>query len=372
VGALHACLLSQRGYNVDLYEARKDVRKSDTASGRSINLALSYRGIQSLKKAGLDDKIIKLGTAMHSRMIHPLNKPCYEIPYGKKEQYLLSIDRLKLNQDLLSAAEERENVKIHFSSKLVSCDLNSSSALFKTYGILFYTVEQKSKVIFGCDGAYSAVRRQMQREVFDYAQSYIPHSYKELSIPATKKGEYALPPNHLHIWPRHKLMLIALPNQNRSFTCTLFMPVEEFERIQTGDDAVQFFNQMFPDALPLIGEDFLKKDFFHLPPLRIITVKCSPYHYKNTAALLGDAAHSITPFYGQGLNAGLEDTLLFDELMEKYDCDFDTILPKYSEMRCSDGHAISELSHQNYIEVAFTRIRYHQVILQSERANKVI
>ncbi|XP_078485372.1 kynurenine 3-monooxygenase [Ciona intestinalis] len=411
--------------NVDLHEAFKDIRRTDFAAGRSINLALSYRGIQSLKRAGLDEKIKSLGIAMHSRMIHPLNNPCYEIPYGRKGQYLLSIDRLKLNQDLLTG-------KLLFMvlqcSKCMTIKLTSNASnpvvtnwvyrlpvIIKNSGpnILLVlnrenggNVDETSQVLFGCDGAYSAVRRQLQRGLFDYAQVYIPHGYKELCIPPTRDGEYAMPPNHLHIWPRHTFMLIALPNQDKSFTCTLFMPITKFEKLKTGDEVLDLFMRVFPDSVPLIGEEFLKKDFFNLPPLPIITVKCSPYHYKNKVALLGDAAHSMTPFFGQGLNSGLEDTLLFDELMEKYECDFDKVLPMYSEIRCPDGHAISDLSHKNYIEmrdsvtslwflfrkkvdsilhfifpslivpkysmVAFTRTRYSKVITDSEKNTKII
>nr|CAB3260043.1 kynurenine 3-monooxygenase [Phallusia mammillata] len=409
VGALNACYLSKKGYIVDLYESRSDIRKTENAVGRSINLALSLRGIEALKEVGLDEKVKALGIPMRARMIHLVNGKCYPVPYGKSGQHLLSVDRMKLNRDVLSAASEFPNVDLHFNHKFVSCDLATAKSTFVKTSPQLPDKEEvtiTSDAIFGCDGAHSAVRRQLQKRRFDYSQQYIPHGYKELTIPPTEDGKYAMPANYLHIWPRHEFMLIALPNQDMSFTCTLFMAFSIFDTLTTEQKVLDFFREVFPSAVDLIGEELLKTDFFLLPPLPMVTVKASPYHYKDKVVLFGDAAHACVPFYGQGLNAGLEDVLVFHEILEKHNYAFDVAFSAFSEQRSKDGHAVADLSHQNYIEmrssvtsswflfrkkvdsllsflcpsvftpkyemVAFTRTPYHKVIEKSELQYKYV
>ncbi|XP_075845332.1 kynurenine 3-monooxygenase isoform X2 [Microtus pennsylvanicus] len=360
VGALNACFLAKRNFQVDVYEAREDIRVAKSTRGRSINLALSYRGRQALKAIGLEDQVVSKGVPMRARMIHSLSGKKSAIPYGNSSQYILSISREKLNKDLLT----------------------------------------------GCDGAYSTVRAHlMKKPRFDYSQQYIPHGYMELTIPP-KNGEYAMEPNCLHIWPRNAFMMIALPNMDKSFTCTLFMPFEEFENLPTNYDVLNFFQKNFPDAIPLMGEQALLRDFFLLPAQPMISVKCSPFHLKSHCVLMGDAAHAIVPFFGQGMNAGFEDCLVFDELMDKFNNDLSLCLPEFSRFRIPDDHAISDLSMYNYIEmrahvnsrwflfqrllnrflhaimpstfiplytmVAFTRIRYHEAVLRWQWQKKVI
>ncbi|XP_008768017.1 kynurenine 3-monooxygenase isoform X4 [Rattus norvegicus] len=260
-------------------------------------------------------------------------------------------------------------------------------------------------LIVGCDGAYSTVRAHlMKKPRFDYSQQYIPHGYMELTIPP-KNGEYAMEPNCLHIWPRNAFMMIALPNMDKSFTCTLFMSFEEFEKLPTHSDVLDFFQKNFPDAIPLMGEQALMRDFFLLPAQPMISVKCSPFHLKSRCVLMGDAAHAIVPFFGQGMNAGFEDCLVFDELMDKFNNDLSVCLPEFSRFRIPDDHAISDLSMYNYIEmrahvnsrwflfqrlldkflhalmpstfiplytmVAFTRIRYHEAVLRWHWQKKI-
>lgn len=261
-------------------------------------------------------------------------------------------------------------------------------------------------LIVGCDGAYSTVRRHlMKKPRFDYSQKYIPHGYMELTIPP-KNGGFAMEPNYLHIWPRNTFMMIALPNTNKSFTCTLFMPFEEFEKLQTSRDVLDFFYKYFPDSVPLIGEQALAQDFFLLPAQAMISIKCSSFHFKSHCVLMGDAAHAIVPFFGQGMNAGFEDCLVFDELMDKFNNDLSMCLPEFSRFRMPDDHAISDLSMYNYIEmrahvnspwfifqknierflhaimpstfiplytmVTFSRIRYHEAVLRWHWQQKVI
>ncbi|XDA81580.1 hypothetical protein R6Z07F_011509 [Ovis aries] len=404
VGSLNACFLAKRNFQVDIYEAREDIRVTKFARGRSINLALSYRGRQALKAVGLEDQVVAYGIPMRARMIHSLSGKKSAIPYGTKSQYILSISRENLNKDLLTAVEKYSNVKVHFGHKLVKC--------YPEKGVI--TVLGQDKVpkdvtcdlIVGCDGAFSTVRTHlMKKPRFDYSQQYIPHGYMELSIPP-KNGDYAMEPNYLHIWPRDTFMMIALPNTNKSFTCTLFMPFEEFEKLLTSRDVLDFFQKYFPDSIPLIGKQALVQDFFLLPAQSMISVKCSSFHFKSHCLLMGDAAHAIVPFFGQGMNAGFEDCLVFDELMDKFNNDFSMCLPEFSRFRVPDDHAISDLSMYNYTEmrahvnsrwfifqknierllhaimpstfiplytmVTFSRIRYHEAVLHWYWQKKVI
>uniref|UniRef100_A0A8C6HQR6 Kynurenine 3-monooxygenase n=2 Tax=Mus TaxID=862507 RepID=A0A8C6HQR6_MUSSI len=370
VGALNACFLAKRNFQVDVYEAREDIRVAKSARGRSINLALSYRGRQALKAIGLEDQIVSKGVPMKARMIHSLSGKKSAIPYGNKSQYILSISRENLNKDLLTAVESYANAKVHFGHKLSKCI--PEEGVLTVLGPDKVPRDVTCDLVVGCDGAYSTVRAHlMKKPRFDYTQQYIPHGYMELTIPP-KNGEYAMEPNCLHIWPRNAYMMIALPNMDKSFTCTLFMPFEEFERLPTRSDVLDFFQKNFPDAIPLMGEQALMRDFFLLPAQPMISVKCSPFHLKSHCVLMGDAAHAIVPFFGQGMNAGFEDCLVFDELMDKFNNNLSMCLPEFSRFRIPDDHAISDLSMYNYIEVAFTRIRYHEAVLRWHWQKKVI
>uniref|UniRef100_A0A8C8TGI4 Kynurenine 3-monooxygenase n=1 Tax=Peromyscus maniculatus bairdii TaxID=230844 RepID=A0A8C8TGI4_PERMB len=370
VGALNACFLAKRNFQVDVYEAREDIRVAEFTRGRSINLALSYRGRQALKAIGLEDQVVSKGVPMRARMIHSLSGKKSAIPYGNKSQYILSISREKLNKDLLTAVESYPNAKVHFGHKLWKC--RPEEGVVTVLGPDQVPRDVTCDLIVGCDGAYSTVRAHlMKKPRFDYSQQYIPHGYMELTIPP-KNGEYAMEPNFLHIWPRNAFMMIALPNMDKSFTCTLFMPFEEFEKLLTSDDVLDFFQRNFPDAIPLMGEQALMRDFFLLPAQPMISVKCSPFHLKSHCVLMGDAAHAIVPFFGQGMNAGFEDCLVFDELMDKFNNNLSMCLPEFSRFRIPDDHAISDLSMYNYIEVAFTRIRYHEAVQRWHWQKKVI
>lgn len=348
VGTLTAILLKRRGFHVDLYEAATDIRAQEAASGRSINLALSFRGISALERAGVGDVIDTLGVVVHSRYIHAMNGKQYSLPYGKG-RYLYSIGRADLNKSLLTIAENM-HVGLHFGQKLTRADASIPTATFKGKNGQVTTVNN-AKVLLGCDGAYSAVRMNMLKNRMDFSQSYIELGYKELCIPPTSSGEYALKPNHIHLWPRQDFVLLALPNLDKSFTGTLIMPFADYDKITAGDDVVKFFDKYFKDLIPLVGKKSLKESFFAFPPLPMVTVRCKPYHYKDKAVLLGDAAHAVIPFAGQGLNCGLEDTLVFDELMAECGDDFSKVLPKFSEARMPPCNELANLAMYNYMEM---------------------
>ncbi|XP_059533832.1 kynurenine 3-monooxygenase isoform X2 [Myotis daubentonii] len=404
VGSLNACFLAKRNFQVDVYEAREDIRVAQLARGRSINLALSHRGRQALKAIGLEDQIVSQGIPMRARMIHSFSGKKSAIPYGTKSQYILSISRTNLNKDLLTAVEKYPNTKVYFGHRLLTC--NPEEGTITVLGSDQVPKDVTYDLIVGCDGAYSTVRGHlMKKPRFDYSQQYIPHGYMELTIPP-RNGDFAMEPNYLHIWPRNTFMMIALPNKNKTFTCTLFMPFEEFEKLPTSRDVLDFFHKYFPDAVPLMGEQALTRDFFLLPAQPMISVKCSPFHFKSRCVLMGDAAHAIVPFFGQGMNAGFEDCLVFDELMEKFNNDLSMCLPEFSRFRIPDDHAVSDLSMYNYVEmrahvnsrwfifhknverflhaimpstfiplytmVTFSRIRYHEAMLRWRWQKKVI
>ncbi|KAM6956802.1 kynurenine 3-monooxygenase [Aplochiton taeniatus] len=349
VGALNACYFAKRGFEVEVFECREDIRQAKIVKGRSINLALSHRGRQALKQVGMEEKIVSKGIPMHSRMIHSLSGKQSPIPYGKKGQYILSVDRANLNKELLTEAEAYPNAKMNFDHKLLDWSTETGAMTFVGPGGV--KEEIKVDLIVGCDGAFSAIRKQfMRRSRFNFSQTYIPHGYLELTMPPIN-GEFAMKANYLHIWPRNTFMMIALPNLDKTFTCTLFMPFDEFEKITTGYEVLEFFQKYFPDAIPLIGEEDLKRDFFRLPAQAMVSVKCSPYHLGNKCVLMGDAAHAVVPFYGQGMNAGFEDCLVFNEIMDQLNEDLSAVLPEYTRVRVPDDHAIADLAMYNYVEM---------------------
>ncbi|XP_076460319.1 kynurenine 3-monooxygenase-like [Babylonia areolata] len=349
VGALNACFLARRGFTVELFEMRPDIRKQEVVRGRSINLAVAVRGLEALRSVGLEDRVVQKGIPMYSRMIHDPDGTLRQIPYGKGQQNIMAVDRQLLNEVLLDAAEQYPNVKTHFNHKVVRCDFEAGEIVFIHEG---REVEKTVDLIVGADGAFSAVRQQMMKRpelLFDLQQHYIPHGYMELTIPPTQDGQFAMRVNYLHIWPRNDFMMIALPNLDKSFTANLFMPFEQFNSLQTEDQLVDFFRETFPDAVPLLGESNLKKTFFESKAQSLVTVKCQPYHVGDKAVIIGDAAHAMVPFYGQGMNCGFEDCIVLDNMLDKYNDDFAKALPAYTEFRNPDAKAICDLAMCNYI-----------------------
>ncbi|MFK7954313.1 MAG: FAD-dependent oxidoreductase [Ekhidna sp.] len=344
VGSLVALLLKQKGFAVQIFERRSDPRKSKIAEGRSINLALSDRGIKPLKMANIFDKIEPYLIPMHGRMMHDTDNNTSFQSYGKDEQYINSVSRAKLNELLIEEAE-KAGVEVLFDHKCEDVDFDSNTISF-TGGKSI-----SSDLIIGTDGAFSAIRKKMQlSDRFNYSQHYIEHGYKELSIEPID-GKFGLEPNFLHIWPRGNFMLIALPNNDKTFTCTLFFPFDgdpSFNSLKGEGEVKKFFESYFPDACELIPN--IVDQFERNPTSSLVTIACDPWN-KNRSIIIGDAAHAIVPFYGQGMNSGFEDVSLFVEMAEKFDFDWDTLLPSYSTSRKKDADAISELALYNFIEM---------------------
>lgn len=344
VGSLLTLLLKQKGFNVEVFEKRSDPRKAEVAQGRSINLALSHRGIQPLKQAGIFEKIEPSLIPMRGRMMHNERGELTFQSYGKEDEHINSVSRATLNELLIEEAE-KEGVIFHFSKKCQAIDFESSTIYFEDES------EANADLIIGSDGAFSSVRQKLQTsDRFNYSQHYIEHGYKELTIEPINE-DFGLEPNYLHIWPRGNYMLIALPNCDKTFTCTLFFPFQgdpSFESLGSDKQVKEFFQKNFKDALNLIPN--LVGQFSANPTSSLVTVSCSPWN-KSRTLIIGDAAHAIVPFFGQGMNSGFEDVRLFVELAEKLDFNWDKILPKYANERKKDADAISELALHNFVEM---------------------
>lgn len=352
VGSLLAATLAKRGFTVDLFERRPDLRKADISAGRSINLALSHRGIKALSLVDSDAAMKDIAIPMHSRFLHDVEGNTSLMPYGKEGEYINSISRGDLNCHLMDKAEASGNVTMYFNMPCQEMDLDTATATFKHYE----TGEEITKQydhIFATDGAFSVGRNTlMKTDRFNYSQYYISSGYKELSMPPVPDTKWAIDKSSLHIWPRGNFMLIALPNMDGSFTCTLFMPYEGepgFDNIKTDEDVLNFFNTYFKDAVPHMPT--LLEDWHNNATSSLITVKTDPWHYKDKVLLLGDAAHAIVPFYGQGMNAGFEDVDVLNRYMDEYE-DWGEMFKAYSAERAPDGHAIAELAIRNYREMS--------------------
>lgn len=355
-GSLLALRLAQRGYKVTIFESRPDLRTTDISAGRSINLALSDRGFKALRLAGVEEKTREICIPMYGRLMHDVEGNTFASNYsGRKGEYINSISRGDLNGILLTEAEKHENVNIHFNKKCTSVDIENTIAYFKDYE----TKEEFSidaDVIFGTDGAGSVLRRSYYLEkkfLFSYSQNYLTHGYKELEIPADEYGNHLISKDHLHIWPRGDYMLIALPNMDGSFTVTLFLSYDEgeynFNNLTSEEKITEFFESQFPDALKLIPS--IKDEFFNNPTGALGTVKCSPWHYQNKTLLMGDAAHAIVPFYGQGMNASFEDVTVFDTVLEKHEGDWEQVFKTFEKERKQNTDAIADLAIDNYYEM---------------------
>ncbi len=349
VGSLLAIYLQRRGYAVSVFERRSDMRGGGDAAGRSINLALSNRGLRALDEVGLADKMKSVAIPMHGRTMHDVHGNLSYLPYGKEGQFINSISRAGLNMVLMDEAE-RLGAKIYFNQRIQHVDLDQTKLTVHDSDGVFkhFTFDH----IIGADGAFSAVRGAMQiTERYDYQQSYIAHGYKELTIPPAKGGTWKLEKNSLHIWPRESFMLIALPNPDGSFTCTLFFPFEgqpSFQSLNTDKAIKNFFDETFPDATGLIPD--LLGEFHQNPTGSLVTVRCFPW-VRNNTLLIGDAAHAIVPFYGQGMNAGFEDCRVLNQLLDNYHDDWKQVLPEFQRMRKPDCDAIAQLALDNFIEM---------------------
>lgn len=353
VGSLVSIYLAKKGYNVTIYERRNDMRKVKMSAGKSINLALSDRGWKGLQGVGIADEIKKIAIPMYGRYIHNKDGSNAYQPYGKDEQAIYSVSRAEINMKLMDLAEQQPNVKIHFDYKCNSVNKHTKEVVFENTNSL-QVITKNYDLLFGSDGAFSASRLSMQlsNDRFEYNQHYIDCGYKELIIPPGPNGKFLLEKNALHIWPRGSFMMIALPNPDGNFTCTLFMPFEgekSFAQLKTKEDVKQFFNNEFSDAVPLMPT--LIEDFFTNPTSSLVTVKCFPWTFDDSIALIGDAAHAIVPFYGQGMNCGFEDCVVLNELVEKHQHQWPKILNEYQNLRKPDGDAIADLAIANFIEM---------------------
>ncbi len=352
VGSLLSLYLAKHGYQVDLYERRNDLRKNYVEYGRSINLALSDRGWRALEGVGIAEDIRKVAIPMYGRMMHDVQGQLSYQPYGKDNQAIYSVSRGGLNVALMDLVDQNPNINLHFNQQCLHVDIATNTLeMFDAAAGQKYTLAAKR--LFGADGAYSMVRYAMQKtERYEYSQTYLEYGYKELGIAPGPNGAWQLEKNALHIWPRGSYMMIALPNLDGSFTCTLFFPYEgdvSFDSLQTEGDLRDFFGRIFPDAVPLMPE--LVSDFFENPTGSLVTVKCFPWSIKDQVVLLGDAAHAIVPFYGQGMNAGFEDCTVLNQLLNEYGHDWQGIFTAFQEQRKPNTDAMAELAVQNFIEM---------------------
>lgn len=350
VGSLWAVFLARRGYNVKVFERRPDMRAQGYQGGRSINLAMSERGWKAIEMAGIREKIAEVAIPMPGRMMHAVNGELSFQPYGKEGEAIYSVSRGGLNLELLKIAGSFPNVEFHFEHRCADVDLQNPAITFED----LQTGKMKTidaPLIFATDGAFSAVRYALQRtDRFNYTQRYLEHGYKELTIPPAEGMQ--LDKNALHIWPRGNFMMIALPNADGSFTCTLFLPFEgavSFEHLTDNESVTAFFQRYFPDSLALMPT--LLVDFWRNPTSSLITLQCDPWQWQGRILLLGDAAHAIVPFYGQGMNAGFEDCTILDAMHDAFEGDWSKMIPEFAQQRRPDGNAIAELALRNFVEM---------------------
>ena len=351
VGSLLSLYLARRGVQVCLTERRPDYRSTGLHGGRSINFALTERGRHALRQIGLEEEVLKAGVPMHGRIMHNLQGQTTFQPYGKEGQSIYSVSRNALNLKLVNLAGTYPGLDLRFNARCTGVDFASNSASFlDSQSNEPFTLT--ADLIYGADGAFSKVRRTMQKtDRFNFSQHYIEHGYKEFTLPAGAENSFQMEPNGLHIWPRGNFMMIALPNPDGSFTCTLFFPFEgpvSFASIKTEAEAKQFLESSFPDLYELIPE--LESAFFKSPLSSLVTIHCNPWSRANTM-LIGDSAHAIVPFFGQGMNAGFEDIYLLDQFAEANGGSFSGIYKRFQKERRPDADAISELAMNNFIEM---------------------
>lgn len=350
VGSLLAIYLKRAGHTVHVFDRSPDIRTIEF-SGRSINLAMSDRGWKAVDAVGIGDEIRQIAIPMDKRAIHLQEKMNYQA-YGKDGESIYSIGRGTLNRKMIDLAEQA-GAEFFFEQKIWDVTLASATLHIGETERGEWN-ELQYDVVFGADGAFSRIRHRMQRQsMFNYSQEFLPTGYKELHIPANADGSHKLDKNSFHIWPRGNYMLIALPNLDGSFTCTLFMPFEgenSFETLKDRESVERFFELNFPDSVEVIPN--LTDDFFRNPTSTLVTMKCYPWTFEDKVALIGDACHAIVPFYGHGMNAGFEDITVLSQLMEQYQNDWKTIFSKYQKLRKPNADAIAELSWRNFMEMS--------------------
>ncbi|KZT44056.1 FAD/NAD(P)-binding domain-containing protein [Sistotremastrum suecicum HHB10207 ss-3] len=375
VGCLAALSLAKMGWIVEIYEARPDIRLPSSQASlarRSINLAISARGIAALQAVDSDmaSRFLETVIPMKGRYLHDERGRESVQLYDSTGQCINSIDRGLLNKGLLDKVSSTENISVLFEHKLATADFDARVLKFESgRGDHMRIVQVPFDFCVGADGSYSNVRRQLMRVIrMDFHQEYIPHDYLELHIPATFDAagtpQYRIDPNYLHIWPRHSFMLIALPNKDKTFTCTLFAPTQDLDKLSDRTAVLEWFRIQFPDIIPLVGEERLWDDFSRNPRSSLICIKAKPYHYKDRVLILGDAAHSMVPFYGQGLNCGFEDVRVLETLIREEKVDSQMLpagvavddrlakaLDRYSATRHPDLVAICDLAMDNYVEM---------------------
>jgi kynurenine 3-monooxygenase len=351
-GGLLAAYLGRRGYEVDLYERRTDPREGNIVGGRSINLAISTRGIHALEQIGMAKGALEHAIPMRGRMIHDKSGARHFSPYDVDPKNCInSIGRAALNATVIEAAQRYPNVRVHFNHKCTGVDIDSAVADLETAN---RAITAQGDAVLGVDGAFSAVRKSMQREIanFQYDESYLAHGYKELTVPPAPDGTWRMEKNALHIWPRKSFMMIALPNPDGSFTCTLFWEFEgprSFATTKTDDDVRRFFEEEFPDAVSLMPT--LLDDFRNNPTGSLVTIRCAPWFYRDKVCLVGDAAHAVVPFYGQGMNAAFEDCVVLDECLEQFPENRERAFTEYFRRRKENADALADLAIGNFIEM---------------------
>ena len=346
-GCLLATLLGRRGTEVTVYERREDPRVSPPERGRSINLAISARGLDALDQVGLRELSLSRALPMHGRMVHGRDGRQSFRPYSADGAHAInSISRAELNLALLDVAERTPGVTTEFGRRLADLDMATGEMTFDGGG------GARAGIVLACDGAYSAARRAVTfRPGFTFSQDYLEHGYKELTVPP-RDGEFALDPDALHIWPRGSSMMIALPNLDRSFTCTLFWTGEEFAALRCAGQIREHFAWHYPDVAGLIPD--LADDYLHNPVGSLATIRCWPWVHAGagcTLALVGDAAHAIVPFYGQGANCALEDCLEIDRCLTETAGDWTAALAAYQRRRKANCDAIADMALDNFIEM---------------------
>ena len=371
-GALAAVFLGKRGHQVRVLERRPDPRKGAPGRSRSINLAISVRGLHALERAGLAARVLEAAVPMRGRFIHaPSGETAFQ-PYGSTADHVLrSVSRATLNRILVDAAEALPNVEVTFGRRCVAVDLDRAAATFEdaSTGAL-ETVE--ADAVLGGDGAFSEVRAAMQRtDRFEYSQSYLPYGYKELTVPPGSDGRHAMEPSALHIWPRGGFMTIALPNRDGTFTCTCFWPFEGengFSALRTRGEVRARFERVFPDLIPLMPR--LEDEFLENPIGSLVTVRCSPWQHRGRMVLLGDAAHAIVPFYGQGANAAFEDCVVLDECLAAGGGDLEKAFREFESRRKEHADAVADLALRNFVEMRDKTAS--RLFLLGKRAEKLL